>query len=349
MDTNELDRMLGFYFPDGGWQWIEMQGSGMNNTTRFVEASGERYVLRVYETHRDAEKVLYEHAVLTGLAESDLPFKIPLPVRSSEGQTVVRTSDGKLAALFRYIEGRTPSLSERAALRSFGGCIARLSTAMADLKIDLAPAYRPYYDIEHTHPRCGIDELTRFCLDPSEEFKSDEILQALEAIALGLDSFRLKLPDLKALPHQLIHGDLNASNALADPDGKITAILDFEFVTRDLRVMELAVCLSDLIRPEHSDERMWTRIEALVEGYASHGILTKDEIDTVPTLLLLRRLDVFIHFLGRYWDRVDGIQVVNDQIQNAYAMMKWLEAHEEKLLASLQCLIAPSTQRWYNK
>jgi len=56
------------------------------------------------------------------------------------------------------------------------------------------------------------------------------------------------------LPHQLIHGDLNASNALADEAGRICAILDFEFVTYDLRVMEAAVFLSDMVRSSEATE-----------------------------------------------------------------------------------------------
>ncbi|WP_027091421.1 phosphotransferase [Cohnella thermotolerans] len=58
-----------------------------------------------------------------------------------------------------------------------------------------------------------------------------------------LREFRVHLPKLRKLPHQLIHGDINDSNLLAAPDaaGKVAAVLDFEFCTRDLRAMEPAV------------------------------------------------------------------------------------------------------------
>jgi homoserine kinase type II len=35
--------------------------------------------------------------------------------------------------------------------------------------------------------------------------------------------------------------------------------------------------------------------------------MTENEINALPELIQLRSLDVFIHFLGRYWDGIDPI------------------------------------------
>lgn len=40
---------------------------------------------------------------------------------------------------------------------------------------------------------------------------------------------------------------LRSDNVLATPDDRVSGILDFEFVARDWRVMELAVCLSKYV------------------------------------------------------------------------------------------------------
>lgn len=39
-------------------------GKGANNTTRFVRVHVEQFVLRIYETHQDENKVKYEHTIL---------------------------------------------------------------------------------------------------------------------------------------------------------------------------------------------------------------------------------------------------------------------------------------------
>ncbi|MBO9598544.1 MAG: hypothetical protein J7559_12105, partial [Cohnella sp.] len=55
-----FDNVLEQYWPNGEWTVSEGQ-SGWNNTTRYVHAEGSKWVLRIYETHRDAAKVSFEH------------------------------------------------------------------------------------------------------------------------------------------------------------------------------------------------------------------------------------------------------------------------------------------------
>lgn len=344
-----------------------MSGHGVNNTTSFIEVDGERYVLRIYETHRDMDKVECEHAVLRQLAQAKLSFSTPVPIATATPQlsptsedlipasadptsvaedqqwspgkrTISRTAEGKLAALFRYVEGETPSLSESVQLRKFGEVVGELSNALSHIEVDHAPAYRPYYELDQAHPSCSLEAVSECCTDPPLELSSSPYAEALRVIGRRVDALTHNLADLKDLPHQWIHGDLNASNVLADQMGSITAVLDFEFVTVDLRAMELAVCLSDLIRPDSDTNEMWHSLEALIAGYSRNIMLTEREITVMPTLLLLRRLDVFVHFLGRYWDGIDDIQILQRQIVKAAAMANWLEHNGERLCKLIRAL-----------
>lgn len=91
-----IDDILSHYFPTGSWvTWAGKSGS--NNTTRFVSVHDEKYVLRIYETHQDENKVKYEHAILLALVEKPLLFSVPTLVLSHDGNSIVRTKDGKLA------------------------------------------------------------------------------------------------------------------------------------------------------------------------------------------------------------------------------------------------------------
>jgi homoserine kinase type II len=324
-----IDEILVQYFPAGSWV-TRVGQSGVNNTTRFVLVDDEQYVLRVYETHQDVDKVKYEHAILVALEEMPLPFSIPKPIQTRNGKTFVRTRDGKIAGLFRYLDGVNPALDAAAEIHSFGRTAALLSASLAQVQIQQRPAYRPYYEIESTHPRCSLQDVLSFCKNPPKEFS--ELGTDLLVIHEQLTSFIEQVPALRQLPHQLVHGDMNASNILVNQDDIVTAVLDFEFVTNDLRVMELAVCLSDFIQPSEEATTTWATIHSFLSGYGQSLKLTEAEIEAVPTLIQLRSLDVFIHFFGRYLDQVSSIDIVKEYIQKCAIRCNWIMDNKNKLI-----------------
>jgi homoserine kinase type II len=324
-----LDDILAQYFPAGSWvTWVGQ--SGANNTTRFVSVGDDQYVLRIYETHQDEVKVEYEHGILVALAELPLTFSIPLPVRSREGRTIVRTRDGKLAGLFRYLDGANPTLDEPPEIHSFGRSVGQLSASLAQVQINQRPAYRPYYEIENTHPRCSLQDVLNFCQFPPREFS--EQTADLLVIFNQLTSFLEQVASLRQLPHQLVHGDLNASNVLVNEEGIVSAVLDFEFVTKDLRVMEMAVCLSDFIQPSEEAALIWAKIDAFLSGYGQTIKLSEAEIEAIPVLIQLRSVDVFIHFLGRYLDQVSTIDIVQKYIEKSAERCNWITDNKNQLI-----------------
>jgi len=328
-----IDEILIRFFPKGNWRtWAG--GTGANNTTRFVEMQDERYVLRIYETHQDEDKVQYEHGVLLSLKALPLLFGIPEPIMTPKGDTIVRTQDGKIAGLFRFLDGMNPTLEDLNQLRSFGWTTGQLTRLLAEVVVNQPPVYRPYYEIENTHPRCSLQEVMHFCVNPPAEFAAQtaELLH----ISKQLTVFQESIPLLKQLPHQLVHGDLNGSNILANQKGEVSAVLDFEFVTNDLRVMELAVCLADCIRLDEDEAIIWAKIDAFLSGYGRVMKLTEAEIAMIPLLIQLRRLDVFLHFLGRHWDGIDSVETVQKYVYEAVRRADWLAVNQDKLI--LMCM-----------
>ncbi|MDQ0899717.1 MULTISPECIES: phosphotransferase [unclassified Paenibacillus] len=332
----QLTSLPTYWFPAQTWS-MRVGAGGMNNTTRFVDVEGTSYVLRLYETHRDMDKIMFEHSVLLALdKEKDkLPFRVPVPVELPTGGTVVRldASEGKLAALFTYTDGCNPTWGSMHQLLQFGEAVGKLSSALAAITMELKPVYPPYYEIEHIHPRCTPDAIQEFCLHPSEPFRMQR--DELSYIFGRFAAFYKAIPDLRKLPHQLVHGDINGSNMLVNDEGQITAVLDFEFVTQDVRVMELAVCLSDLIDPTLPSEELRRNCTAFYKGYGQSIHLGEEEIVLLPLLIELRRLDVFIHFLGRYLDGVDAQGVLVDIIHNTFDKTEWLELNGSELVLTL--------------
>jgi len=326
---DSMEQLADHYFPSGNWHMVEGKG-GMNNTTMFIDHASRRYVLRRYETHREPDKVRYEHEVLSVLPEVLTGLEIPQPVKDAEGKTICMSSSevpageqgsGRLAALFHYVDGSNPVLATEDQIYRFGQAAGKLSAALAQVQIDLHPVYPPYYRLGQSYPLCSPGRMEAFCANPPEDFA--EIADTLNRIGEGLGEQLVRITRLASLPHQLIHGDLNASNMLQSEDGEITAILDFEFVTRDLRAMEPAVCLSDMLSSMEWTEQDELRCTAFLKGYASVITLTEAESVRLPLLILLRRMDVFMHFLSRYFEGIDQVDVVIMQAKRLDEGLNW--------------------------
>ncbi len=101
--------------------------------------------------------------------------------------------------------------------------------------------------------------------------------------------------------------------------------------------MELAICLSKYAGEEEADQYF----EEFLAGYMQTAVLTSDEIDALPDLIILRILSNVVYFVGRavsgegdmatlttrvetYWKRCVWIkktlisQMVRDAMRNAY-------------------------------
>lgn len=324
---------------------LEDCGGGTNNTTRLLTCGGDRFILRLYNTHGEMEKAEYEHRLLDelGRLEPGLSFGVPQSVAFAAGGSLIRLEGGKLAALFRYMDGRTPDFGLPAQSEAFGHAAGELSRALerlADGKAGLElPAYPPYYELASAHPACPPHEVAQFCAAPPKEFVACR--EALCVLGVQLEALLPRLDGLSRLPHQLIHGDLNASNALVHPGGSIAALLDFEFVTRDLRAMEPAVCLWGLL-PESGGnagegdmaamEAAWPCLEAFWRGFSAERPLEEAERKAIPELMQLRSLDVFLHFLGRYRDGVDDASMLLRQIPDTAARLDMVAKLRERLL-----------------
>ncbi|GGO03711.1 homoserine kinase [Saccharibacillus kuerlensis] len=313
------------YWPDFSGT-LKSGAKGWNNTTRFVDYGGKRFVLRVYETHRDPEKIRFEHEVLLRLAEEQLSFQTPVPWLTAAGETIVKLEDGsgRYGCLFAYIEGRRPDDEDQRPLTSFGEAAGELSAVLAGIRTTLQPAYRPYYELGEAYPLCDPDRVSAFCAQPPTELA--EVASSLRLLSESYSDILRELEHLRNLPHQLVHGDLNASNLLVSEEdpSRACALLDFEFCTYDIRAMEAAVILSGLPQGEEA-------ISRFMEGFRIRAALQPEEIEAIPLLMRLRKVDVFLHFLTRYLENTDGPNVLEEQSRLLSTDLKNMRDGETKI------------------
>lgn len=323
-----IQLLLQAYWPE--WNGERVDGpAGWNNTTHFIHNEQRRSVMRIYNTHRDKARIEFEFAVLESLQRVPLSFKIPAPLPSVSGDKMVRVQDGsdRYACLFAYIEGEHPEEGSTPAAYSFGEKTGELVNALAACSIAMRPVYPPYYELLQSYPTCSEAFILDFCKQPPLEFKDQ--VDALYILKEAYADICSRLESLKNLPQQLVHGDLNLSNLLVDAEHphKVTALLDFEFCTRDVRAMEPAVVISGFLGIV--DER--EVIRQFCEGFASRVRLSAEEIATIPILMRLRMVDVFLHFLSRYREGTDESHVLREQVDTLAAGFKRMESSQEWL------------------
>ena len=337
MERLYIDNIVKQYFESNNY-YVKSGSSGMNNTTKFLVVDNEEFILRIYESHNDNKKVNYEHAVLKALGERSLTFNIPKPKMSLNGSTIGVSSDGKLVSMTKMIKGNNPILENIEQFYNLGSVVGEITRELGEVNIKEKPIYFPCYELEKSYPKCPLNKVIEFCLNPPKEFSEEK--NKLVDLSRYFIRFKECIPHLRNLPHQLIHGDINASNGLEDENNNISAVLDFEFVARDLRAMDLAICLSEAIANKNSDEFKFSCMKRFIDGYKNNINLTIDEIKVVPSLIMLRRLDVIVHFLVRYNEGISNsfmtaTEILKEQIIKAITLCKWVSENENKIIELL--------------
>lgn len=279
----------------------------MNNTTYCVSDQRRKYIVRIYNNHCDPNKLKTEHQMLTALQSNLVELQVPKLTTNRDHSTITTLKNGKLGARFAYIEGERPNSSNSIHRLSLVEATAYLSVALSRITIEDKGAYSPYYQLEHNYPAFDNMMLERLLQQQSLQLYKEQLL-LVQAERKKLEQLA---NNIASLPHQWIHGDINCSNALAVKD-QVTAILDFEFVTRDLRVMELAVvmneCLeSELHQPLHIQQ---LSLQQMIETYDKIAPLTKEEKQWLYPLIKLRSVDVVMHFIVRFLEGLDNDEVL---------------------------------------
>jgi Ser/Thr protein kinase RdoA (MazF antagonist) len=210
-------------------------------------------------------------------AAPDLP--IPQVVPARDGRVIIPTPDGALRVL-TWLPGtplahlpRTPALAA-----SIGTALGQLDAALSGFQHPSAD-HHLLWDIRNTPD-----------LAPLMPAMPDDLRPDVTAFIARFQS--QVAPALARLPRQVIHGDFNPHNLLADPADpqRLTGILDFGDMTLSHRICDLAVAASYLIEPADP----LSLLAPLVAAYTHAIPLTADEIALLPDLITARLVTTLV-------------------------------------------------------
>jgi homoserine kinase type II len=306
---------------------------GTNNQNIIVVHGSRRWLLRISQNLAETQ-VRAEHRLLAQLARASLPFRVPEPVPASGGDTVIATRAGP-ASLCRWRPGVRPDLTRGPALERFGQAVARLTLALAPVPAHDAPQD---WRGERGDPRRAHPAVTDVA-DLARELRAagvpaDRIRPLEQAAQQAAARTATQAHAAEVLPIQVVHGDLAASNALADErTGQVTALLDFELAGANYRIQELTAVL---LQSGALDGPGWAvRTAALLRGHASVLRLDQAETAAVPGLILDRRLGTALWRAGRWRRGQSPLTEVVTRLDAIGPTMTWLAGHGGELAALL--------------
>lgn len=279
---HDVQRALTFY-DLGQLRSICAAAHGLVNETAFAETSSGRYVIRRNQRRLGKASLTLRHQLHAWLSTHDVPCPRLIPARS--GETAIEI-DGRIFEVSTFIEGEEYHATCARQSAGAGAVLAGYHRAVIDF-----PEHA-----DHLPPRYSTSILPGMI----ERLIQRDMLGDLTAQLSWYDrrasdlGKHLSDASYEALPQRLIHGDIHPDNLLFCGD-RVVALLDFDQVTIDARIVDLADALVAFApgRPPQN----WSpwgvyegpldpgRAKLLLEAYEAITPLSRAERSALPIIL----------------------------------------------------------------
>jgi hydroxylysine kinase len=287
-----------------------------------LDADGDSFVLKLANPVEPAALTAFQTAALAHVARHAPWLPTPRVVPARDGRMIIPARDGALR-LLTWLPG-TPL----ARLPQSPDLAAALGTALGQLDATLAGFQHPAAD-HHL-----LWDIRNVCdLEPLLPALPEDLRPRITAV---LYRFATETgPALAPLPRQVIHGDFNPHNLLADPadPDRLTGILDFGDMTLSHRICDLAVAASYLIDPQAP----LSLLIPLTRAYHMANPLTEPELALLPDLIQARLVTTLVITAWRAARYPENAAYI---LRNAPASRAGLDALTDRLALATALLAA---------
>lgn len=307
---------------------VQRTKGGVSNITYFVDAQAGKFILKIYGDSTASEQIQYEHSILMYLQACDLSFAVPAPVPTKSGETLllVDKNDTQLRiALFPLLPGQPANRENLEHARASGRALGELHRGLVGFdpkgKLAQLPAWG---DLYHIHPlvKDPLDVPELLGLNAKEQARLVKTLtEVLEA----------KPRLYSTLPVQTTHADFLCPNILLN-DNQVVGVLDFEFATRDLRLMDYICGLEHFAIFPRKEAPRWEWVQAFRTGYAKYVSLTRAETEALAMTWRLQRASCIVYWTGWFYEGKATHQSVVDAVLEIILLEDWLEDNTTEIL-----------------
>ncbi len=268
--------------------------SSVNNLNLHIQTANGDFVLKCYPDYQQQTDLDYEHSLLTWLAQQKLCFVLPLPIATIYGSLVGKTTNRLITLTpkfigeppeFRLLDGKQPPTINQSAY-ALGVALGKLHTALQAYPIQQRPTRTLFQELlNFAKPQYDPLQLSAEQLGFSSNQAHAERWAWWRSEAADLAQF--VADDYSHLPRQICHNDYAPPNMLMR-DGRVAAILYFEFACPAARALDVAMALRMTMQLDSNPVDPWAVAEHFCQGYAELIKLTPLEIRAMPQLISLR-------------------------------------------------------------
>lgn len=316
-------------WPVLGAATLQPTNRGASNTTYFVDAQAGKFVLKLYGDSTATAQIQYEHSLLLYLQSCDLSFAVPAPVPANSGETLVsvnRNDTPLLVALLPLLPGQPADLKNLRHTRAAGRALGELHSAAAGFDPEGQLAQLPSWgDLNHIHPlvQDPLEVPQLLALTPNQQARLVKTLtEVLEA-----------QPYLySTLPVQTTHADYLYPNILLE-ENQVVGVLDFEFATKDLRLMDYICGLDHFALFPWKEAPHWEFVQAFSAGYGEQISLTRLEAEAMIMAWRLQRASCIVYWTGWLSEGKATHQSVVDAVAGTLLLEDWFKDNATELLS----------------
>lgn len=249
-----------------------------------------RWMLELQKQYREHDE---DRQVWGGDKHSAVRFSLRQPLAGDDGQYLYTAQDSKgqvyYGVVFDYLPG-TPleeqALSEQAIwFERLGEVTALLHTQTKGWK-EASELPRFHWNYETMIGRQAVWGDWREVFVPAQPIKSGPGIPDVLNRADRLIYQKLQEYGVNREKYGLIHGDLRGANLLIEEDR--LKIIDFDDCGFGWYMQDLAASLSFI----ETEEAVPELIKAWIAGYRKQGTLTREDLDMIPTFIMMRRLQL---------------------------------------------------------
>lgn len=301
---------------------------GVVNETAFAETSKGRYVVRRNQRKIGRASIVLRHRLMAWLRARGFPAPRLITTRSGESSIEL---DGRIFEVFNFIDGDEFNAERPAHISGTGSILARYHSAVEDFPH--SPAYQG--------PRYTTQSLPGLIERIMERDVMGDLVEPLNWYDRRASDLRRALPEAvyESLPYVLIHGDVHRDNLIFRGD-VVAALIDFDQVTMDARLVDLADAMVDFaVGPAPHDWYPWgvyagpldaTRVRNLLEGYNEALPLTDGERAALPVLIEVIWLQGNLRRVLMTSDAEPDYHL--EVLGQGRRLSQWLHEHREVLL-----------------
>ncbi|MDM9382291.1 phosphotransferase [Chlorogloeopsis sp. ULAP01] len=310
---------------------VQPTNEGTVNTTYFVKTQAGNFVFKLYNDSTTTAQIQYEHLLLTHLKKLNLSFAVPAPIPTASGETllVVNRDDCSLrVALLPLILGNKSDRTNLTHTYAVGKALGELHHVLAGFDIEGQMAQLPAWgDLYHIHPLVP---------DPFEVPRLLELpLTQQQRVIKILTEVLEAAPSLyKMLPVQTTHADFLSPNVLL-ANNRVVGILDFEFATSDLRLIDYIAAVDHFTRSPGQEAPRWEFIKAFSTGYAEYISLSQLEVEALTLVWRLQQASCIVYWTGWLLERKVTYQSVLDGVARMLVLENWLAENTAQLMSDL--------------